>query len=157
MSHVSKIALLGGTGTVGQHILKSLLATKRFEVTCLTRADSKATFPSDVNVAKGDFSDSSFLVDALTGQDVFIITLSTQAPPTAQIQLLEAAAKANVKYVLPNEFGLDTSEPTITQASFVYSGKLTARTKAEELGVKWIGFATGFWTEYVSTQARLRW
>jgi hypothetical protein len=44
------------------------------------------------------------LVEALNGHDALIITMELTAPPNQRTKLIEAAAAANVPWVIPNEF-----------------------------------------------------
>lgn len=146
-AQMQNVVLLGGTGTVGSKILAALVK-KRFNVTVLSRAESNAEFPSSVKVAKGDFNDAAFLQSALRGNEAFVITLGVMAPEDLQHKLLEAAAQAGVKYVLPNEFGQNNGDPQVAECIFVNSKKTQYREKAETLGLTWFGIANGFWTDY---------
>lgn len=56
-----------------------------------------------------DYDDHSSLVKGLVGQDALIITMSVTAPPEQQTKLIEAAAEANVEWIVPNVFGVDTA------------------------------------------------
>ncbi len=60
------------SGNIGQVILSGLVADSHFTFSVLSRANSSATFPSEVNVIKADYSDKNALVKALTGEDVVI-------------------------------------------------------------------------------------
>lgn len=60
--------------------------------------------------ANVDYSNETSLVEALKGQDCLIITLGRAAAPNAQSQLVQAAAKAGVSYIIPNLWGYDTRD-----------------------------------------------
>ena len=69
----------------------------------LARSSSQSTFPSSVRVVKGDYS-PEFLASALKGIDAIVMTISTFAVEQ-QNMIVEAAAKAGVKRLIPSEFG----------------------------------------------------
>jgi hypothetical protein len=88
-------------------------------------------------------------VSALKGQDVLIITMSVLAAPDSSRKLIQAAAEAGVKWVLPNEWGGDDSNPAAAADVMIYAAKKADRALIEELGVSsWIGIACGFWYEF---------
>jgi len=92
------------------------------------------------------YDDPSTLVSALQGQDVLIITLAVTAPRGTQDILVDAAAKAGVPFVVPNEWGLDVTHGTIGQDTMMGQAILATRKKIEELGKSsWIAMVTGFW------------
>ncbi len=96
-----------------------------------------------------DYADQASLVAALQGQDALVITLGVQAPPEQQRKLIEAAAVANVPWVLPNEWGVDVSDPGLSKD--IPFGELKAQyhEQIEQLGKSsWIGVVCGFWYEY---------
>lgn len=149
MSHVKNIAILGGSGNAGSQMVKYLLESGKFNVTAITRSESSATFPSEVKVQKGDLTSHDFLVSALKGQDVFIITLAGTTKEDTQHRLIEAAAAANVPWVLPNEYGSDTDHPIMKEVPILAS-KQQYLDKIESLGKSsWIGLVTGLWADYV--------
>lgn len=85
-----------------------------FNVTVLSRANSNAKFLSDVKVIRVDYSDKNALIKALVGQDVVISTIGGEGINTDfGINLVEAAIDADVKWLLPSEFGGDYDNPVI--------------------------------------------
>ncbi len=107
------VVLLGATGNLGQHILPALLNDGTFNVTVLSRANSSATFPSNVKVIKVDYSDTSALTKALANQDVVISTIGGEglASNFGEV-LVQAAIDAKVKWFIPSEFGGDVEDPS---------------------------------------------
>ena len=154
------------SGSVGKFITESLLATGKHTVTAVTRGEKTSApgaevpnvdyaktyaMPSGVNVAKVDYSDPSTLVAALRGQDVLIITMAVTAPPDTQFKLIAAAAKAEVPWVLPNEWGPDTQNETLNTDCYGEQGNRFADTfrKIKSLGVSsWIAIVCNFWYEF---------
>ncbi|CAF3802094.1 unnamed protein product [Adineta steineri] len=104
-NHVEKVAIVGGGGQVGKFIVDELLKIGKHKITAITREDSTSKMPPGVEVKKVNYDDPSSLVEALKGQEVLIITMAVTAPKEQQTKLIEAAAAANVPWVLPNEYG----------------------------------------------------
>lgn len=131
--------------------MKSLLDCGTFNVTALSRHDSTATFARGVTVRKGDYKSSEFLESALEGQDVLIITLAMATSPEVQSDLIRAAAKAGVPWILPNEYGQDGANAEVLKAVPFLEGKAKYRDEIEELGrSSWIGIACSLWFDFVS-------
>ncbi|KAI3328110.1 putative oxidoreductase CipA [Xylariaceae sp. AK1471] len=146
-NHVKKVAIVGATGTVGKYIVKGLLKGGKHEVTALTRGDAK--IPEGVKIAKVSYDDPASLTKALEGQDVLIITMSVRAPKETQGYLIEAAAAAKVPFVLPNEWGIESSHGTLGTDVMMGPALTAAKNKIEELGSSsWIGMVTGYWHAY---------
>ncbi|PNS20291.1 arf-GAP with GTPase, ANK repeat and PH domain-containing protein 9 [Sphaceloma murrayae] len=147
-NHLTKIAIVGASGSVGKYVVASLLANGKHQVMAITRADSKAVFPKGVVIAKVDYDDQATLVAALQGQDALIITMSVAAPPGQQQKLIAAAAEAKVPWILPNEWGGEYSD-LVGQEVLIGPANKAMREYIEELGVSsWIGVACGFWYEF---------
>ncbi|KAK4182994.1 hypothetical protein QBC35DRAFT_132047 [Podospora australis] len=109
---ITKVAIAGATGNIGQFVLKHLLAAN-FSVTALTRSGSNNSFPESVTVKEVDYDSLDSLTAALQGQDAVVATLAGHVLPK-QLLLIEAAAAAGVKRFLPSEFGSDTTNPKVT-------------------------------------------
>jgi hypothetical protein len=138
-------------GHIGEYMAKALLGTGTHRVTAITRKDSASStnMPAGLTVKKVDYDDPQSLVDALTGQDVLIITMAVTAPPGTQDKLIDAAAAARVPWILPNEYSSDPTNEALQQDILLGDGRVRARQHIERLGVSsWIGFACSFWYEY---------
>lgn len=141
-----KIAMVGATGTVGSETLKSLLNTKLHTITAISREGSKATFPVGIEVKKGDYSDHSFLVSALKGQDVLIMQLNIEAMES-QTAFINAASEAGVRWVLPTEFGSDIHSQLAKDFPMM-SMKNQFRDLIEEKGMSWIAVVNNPWFDW---------
>lgn len=64
-----KIALTGGTGFLGSHLLAAL-KNQEIEATCLVRSQSQA--PVGISVVRGDCLDEEAMTKLIRGQDVFV-------------------------------------------------------------------------------------
>ena len=139
-------------GQVGSYFAEALVKTGKHHVTALTRADSTSKVLDGVTVKKISYDDLNSIVEALQGQDVLVITMGVMAPEDQQTKLIDAAAKANVKWVMPNEWGINAhNEAAGSLGKDVFLAEKAAgyRKHIEELGVSsWIGVTCGFWYEY---------
>jgi len=112
-NNYKNVLLVGATGDLGKYVFQALLADSAFNVTVLSRANSNATFPSNVKVIKVDYSDTNALTKALANQDVVISTVGGEATATNFGELLvQAAIDANVKWFIPSEFGINIEDPS---------------------------------------------
>jgi hypothetical protein len=118
-------------------------------VTAITRTDSTAVIPAGVTVAKVNYSDPSTLVAALKGQDALVITMAVTAPLDTQAKLIDAAAEADVPWIIPSEWGTDPTKKRLEEETMLGAARHVARKLVEERGKSsWIGIASGFWYEF---------
>lgn len=104
--------------------------------------------PSGVEVRKVNYDDKSSLVSALKGHDLFIITMGALAPAEMHTKLVEAAAEAEIPWVVPNEWGGKTNDDALNKDVIIGVGKKKEREYMEKLGLSWISFVCGFWYEF---------
>lgn len=105
--------------------------------------------PEGIEVKKVNYDDHAALTEALRGQDALIITMGVRAPPDQQTKLIEAAAAADVPWVLPNEFGNDNANVSLREDVMINAVKTQYRDHIEKLGKSsWIGITCGFWYEF---------
>lgn len=107
-----KIALIGGTGALGSHILNALLFTfAPSSITILTRQSSKPpTVPSGVTIKPlPSYTDSSAVIPALEGCDILVSALGTKVL-YLQPQLVDCAIAAGVRRFIPSEFTKDVTD-----------------------------------------------
>ncbi|OAL42980.1 NAD(P)-binding protein [Pyrenochaeta sp. DS3sAY3a] len=102
---------LKASGNLGPSVLKALIDAKEFDVTVVSRPESKATFPPGVKVVKSDYSIQSF-ESVFRGQDAVVSTVGNDAFEKQQ-QIVEAAIRAGVKRFIPSEFGIDTTKSEV--------------------------------------------
>src|SRR4051794_23008406 len=111
--------------------------------------DSTSKLPTGLEVKKVNYDDQSSLVEALQGQDVLIITMAVTAPRDQETKLIEAAAAANVPWILPNEYGLDPTDAELGKDTLITETKNKHRSHIEKLGKSsWISIICGFWYEF---------
>lgn len=139
--------MVGATGNIGKPTLSELQKTGIHTITAVTRNESNATFPESVSVKKGDYTDESFLVSSLKDQDVLILQVGHSAYEQ-QVPLIQAAAKAGVKYVLPTEFGSDIESAMTTAFPMLIGAKKKYRDLIESLGMSWIAVVNNPWFDW---------
>jgi hypothetical protein len=102
-----------------------------------------------VEVKKVNYDDQSSLVEALQGQEVLIITMAVTAPRDQETKLIEAAAAANVPWVLPNVWGCDLTNAELAKDILIAEGQIKTRNHIEKLGKSsWIATVCSFWYEF---------
>ena len=70
------------------------------------------------------------------------------APPGTQTKLIKAVAPANVAWIIPNGFGVDTFDLEIGKDFFFGCAHAKDRERIESLGKSfWITIVCGFWYE----------
>jgi uncharacterized protein YbjT (DUF2867 family) len=141
-----KITLVGATGTLGTPTVSALLDAGIHTITVISRAESHASFPEGISVKKGDYTDESFLVSALQGQEVLILQLGMYGID-AQTPLIAAAAKAGVRWVIPTEFGSNQSA-RLAENLPMMTMKNKYRAQIEELGMHWFGIVNNPWFDW---------
>ncbi|KAJ2896196.1 hypothetical protein MKZ38_005764 [Zalerion maritima] len=152
-NYIRNVAIVGAGGNSGSYMASSLLSTGKHTVTALTRSDSPNVPPRGCIMAQISYSEPSTIVSALGGQDCLIITMAPSPSERSSIStLIRSAAEAGVKYVIPNEWGPDTSLPAVVASVPAFQGKAPQRSLVEELGVSsWISITCGFWYEWSLT------
>lgn len=157
-------------GNSGSFMMDALLKTGKHTITALTRVGGQNKFPQGVVCKTIDYSKLETLVDALQGQDALVITLNDQTPRGTGMQLMHAAGEAGVPWILPNEWGPDTTDEETNKDVFVFPPKgehtfpdppayllkvlltsagpfiVAARNDIANLGKSsYVAVATGFW------------
>jgi len=143
------VAIVGAGGQSGKFITEALLDAGKFQITAITRIGSKSKIPDGVIVKEVDYESHESLVKGLNGHDCLVITLSVSSPPETQNNLVKAAVEAKIPWVLPNEWGYDSSNKEIDKDTLIGLRKQSERDYIESLGgISWIGIACSFWYEY---------
>lgn len=136
-------------GQSGKFIVEELLKNGTQKITALTREDSSNKIPDGVIRKFINYEDQASLVAALQGQDALVITMGVLAPPGQSAKLIQAAADANVPWIVPNEFGGDGTDDELNKATIIGVPKKKDRELIESLGKSsWLGIACSFWYEF---------
>ncbi|KAH6679893.1 NmrA-like family protein [Plectosphaerella plurivora] len=139
MPPYEKVTVLGASGNLGPWVIKALLDVG-FKVTVVTRQESKATFPSDVDVKKIDITSRSAISEAFKGQDAVVSTLPGEAVASQRI-FIDAAIDAGIKRFIPSEFGINTREAGGTKFGKFVAAKISDVDYLIELSEKYSWFS----------------
>ena len=139
-------------GSVGSALAKALVKTGKHTVTAITREGSKSQIPAGVNVVKVNYDDEDSLVNALKGHQFVAISLAVMAPADTHAKLVKAAAKAGVPWVMPNCYGTDVANKTLSNENLTGKGVYPGIEAAEEAGISYIVLSCGFWYEHSVAQ-----
>lgn len=117
-------------------------------ITAISRKDSDSKFVEGIYIAPVDYDDEASLVGALKGQQFLIITLSPTAPRNLHGKIVQAAAKAGIRYIMPNSYAGDASVSKIGEDTGLGPVARAQREEIERLGMQWIIVCCGFWYDY---------
>lgn len=101
---------------------ETLVKTGKHTITALTRG-SQDSLPEGVIAKTIDYSRPETLVEALKGQDALVITLPGRAPPDTEMTLVKAAGDAGVKWILPNDWSPDSTDPNVMKDISIFQPK----------------------------------
>ncbi|KAF0634682.1 hypothetical protein FPSE5266_11206 [Fusarium pseudograminearum] len=99
---LNKVAIFGASGNFGAPITTAL-AKAGFDVTIVTRAESKSTFPEEIPVIRTEYTYDA-LIMALSGQDAAVCAVGP-AGILSQGTMIDAAEAAGVKRFIVADFG----------------------------------------------------
>jgi len=153
MSKYPVVAIAGGSGWLGEKVVRGFLEEKKHTVKVLARDNAKNKVKLDELATLGavivhiDIESDSVdkIQHALQGADAVISTLSGGAAGT-QINLIEAAKAAGVKRFIPSEFGIeynqfDTNDIVL---SIIKNPTMEALKKS---GLEWTRIVNGMYYE----------
>lgn len=154
-----KILVVGAGGTnIGHHITKALSQDSSFELSILSRAGSKSTYPPNANIITiPDNPTHEDYVHALRGQDAVVSGLGFEGKPTEKA-LIDAAVEAGVKRFLPSEYGVDNTNPAASGLSPVFKRKadvIEYLKSKERSGLSWTAVPTGMWLDWYAKLLQL--
>jgi len=139
-----KVAVAGGTGGIGRHIVEGILATKRHNIVVLSRSSSNPHLEAlGVQIAAVDYTNHASLVAALIDVHTVVSTIAAgdETFATSQIALLRAAVEAGSKRFAPSEFAVRALPDEPISA---YGYKSTVSNAVAKSGLEWTIFETGF-------------
>lgn len=100
------------------------------------------------DIKHANYDDHQSLVEALRGQDALVITMNVFAPADSQTKLIDSAVEAGVKFVIPNEWGMDLSKEDLGLETMLGERLLAVRRYIEKVGggkMHWIAVSCSFW------------
>ncbi|KAE8414171.1 hypothetical protein BDV36DRAFT_286415 [Aspergillus pseudocaelatus] len=143
MAGYKNIVLIGASGDIGKIILDGLVASFSFNITILSRKESKASFPAGITVRKSDFSDAD-LEAAFNGQDAIISAVGAAAFGE-QKKIVDAAVRSGVQRFIPSEFSSNSQNEAVLKLAPFFGQKKELieylKTKQSD-GLSWTAIAT---------------
>ncbi|KFX90119.1 hypothetical protein V490_06638 [Pseudogymnoascus sp. VKM F-3557] len=123
-NHVKNIIIVGASGQLGGQLVNNLLQTSRFNIAAISQS-------------------------ALQGQDVLIIAFGFDVPLDLQARIIDAAGRAEVPWIIPNEWSGDGTNEELCEVFSLLGDKRKYRKQIEGLGkCAWIGIATNPWFDF---------
>ncbi|KAK6373459.1 hypothetical protein LTS17_008479 [Exophiala oligosperma] len=151
MAAIKKVILIGAGGNVGPWILKALDEDPDFEVSILARKSSKSTYPSNVMVHHVDDSYPDDQVsEVFQGQDAVVCSMNT-SQVMRQINFIDLAVKAGVKWFVPAEFGGNKAKSHLGVKTPMFDAKESVHKhlmEMEKSGLCWTAVATGAFLDW---------
>lgn len=147
-----KVAVAGGTGGIGKHIVEGVVEKQKHEVVVLSR---KSTCPEleklGVQIVAVSYDDPSSLAKALEGVHTVISTiagLEHSQLVVPQLALVEAAKKAGVKRFVPSEWAMrGIKNDPIT----LYAMKTEVSDAVKASGMEYTMFENGIFMNYLAS------
>ena len=148
INRIERVAIIGVTGQVGSHLTAALLSTGEHTITALSRKESTSQAPAGVTVHRVDYDNEEELVDALRGQQFLIISIAVTSHKDTQTNIIKAAAKAGIEWIMPNVYGTDIANKKLMEENLTGAGVYPHIKVVEEQGISWVAMCCSFWYEY---------
>ncbi|KAK5075489.1 hypothetical protein LTR64_001696 [Lithohypha guttulata] len=155
---LSRVVLIGASGTVGSNILKALLEdpTDKFTISVLCRPSSTATFPehNSLKVVKTALDDLDSLTNIFKDHDAIIHASAIPSLPSQYVMIKAAAQAGSPKRFILNEFANSYDQPGLPELEQFRTPKreildVAKQTALETNGAfSWTGLATGNFLDY---------
>jgi len=137
------------TGRVGGAFAEALAKTGQHNITALARAGGTGTVPEGVKKVEVDYDNEESVTAALRGQQFLVITISATAPQETHANIVRAAGRAGVPYIMPNLYGNDYRHKSIEEPDWNKTYYATKIAEVESTGVSsYIAMVCGFWYEW---------
>lgn len=149
---MAKVAVAGGTGGAGLHIVEAIVATGKHEVVVLSRkSESPQVEGLGARLITVSYSDPESLLAVLDGVHTVIVTINgfdEDATIKPQLALIDAAVKAGVKRFAPSEF-LTRSRPNDPIQLFAL--QCPVEDAVAKSGLEYTFFKNGIFMNYLSS------
>ena len=149
------IAVIGATGNTGRAVVKELKALGQNAVCIIRDAEkAKTVLGADAKTAVAEVTDRAALEKALAGvKSVFVVTGHNPQMAEQQTNILEAAKKAGVEYIVRVSGGKAVVGPDVE--SVVGRGHHAIEEAMARAGVKWVNLRPGLFMQNTLAQAAL--
>ncbi|KAM0438635.1 hypothetical protein ACHAPT_001388 [Fusarium lateritium] len=151
MAPLKNIAILGGTGSLGEVLVPTLL-NAGFNVTCITRPGSTAALPDSVTIKTAEYTDSKALTEALEDQDALVEAFNPAAAIHQEL-IVRSALDAGVRHIVTPDFSGDTFHPRLGEL-LIFEPKLRAKSQFEKIiaesegRLSWTAIIVGPWFDW---------
>lgn len=146
------VAVAGGAGGIGRHVVEAILATKKHSVRVLSRSSSNPQLAAlGAEIVAVDYTSHTSIVGALEGVQTVISTVTAYDPDDfvrIQVALIHASIAAGVKRFAPSEFSL-RSLPNDPMRFYSYKPKVVDVLK--ETSLEWTVFQNGVFMNYFAS------
>lgn len=158
---MNRILVIGGTGTVGRHVVSQLRAAGA-QVRALVRNPSAAQLPPQVEVVRGDLTLPDTLDACLKGIDAVFLVWA--APPAAVTPALERITKHSRRIVYLSA-PIKTAHPLFQQPNLLKTMFEQIEQLIEASGVQWTFLRPGmfaansmsWWAPQIRAGGVVRW
>lgn len=118
------ILIIGAGGTnIGHHLALALSADPAFQLSILTRPNSKSTHPPNATLFPNPSNPThAAYVEAFKDQDAIVSCLGFEGKKSEKA-IIDAAVEAGVRRFLPSEYGVDNTDSAARQLSPVFDMK----------------------------------
>jgi uncharacterized protein YbjT (DUF2867 family) len=149
------IAVIGATGNTGRAVVKELQALGQSPL-CIIRdvEKAKSVLGPNAKTVVADIADKAAIEKALQGvTSVFLVTGHNPQMAEQQTNILEAAKKAGVEYIVRVSGGAAVVGPDVE--SVVGRGHHAIEQTMAKSGVKWVNLRPGLFMQNTLAQAAL--
>ncbi|KAK1761850.1 NmrA-like family protein [Phialemonium atrogriseum] len=145
-----KIAVAGGSGELAREVIDVLIATKKHELTILTRNDNCVP---GLTWRAVNYSDKNDLIEGLQGIHTVLSFVNQPVvdPNNTQKNLIDASIAAGVKRFAPSEFGSAEKDDLPS-----WAGKMAIKTYLEQVNengkvLEYTLFQPGLFMDYLAS------
>ncbi|KAF5534060.1 hypothetical protein FMEXI_11484 [Fusarium mexicanum] len=144
-TQLKKVAIFGASGNFGTPITAALTKAG-FNITIITRTESKSTFSDGISVIRTDYTLDA-LTQALSGQDAVVCVVGP-AGISLQATMIDAALAAGVKRFLTDDYGWGPEFRSYPEFEAVRAQRTVGVDRAKEHAAAnpnftWTSIATG--------------
>ncbi|GJC89624.1 hypothetical protein ColLi_12462 [Colletotrichum liriopes] len=148
---INSLILPSGNRCFGEALVPALVKAN-FEVTCITRPESKgATFPG-VDIKRADYTDVAALTAAFKNHDA-VVEAFNPAAAIYQTHILKAVVAAGVSHIITPDFSGNTFHPNAKEI-IIFNPKLAAQQELEWVAAEsqgklmWTAIVSGPWYDW---------
>ncbi|PNP61401.1 hypothetical protein FNYG_13884 [Fusarium nygamai] len=146
-----RVAVVGGSGSIGREVVDEILARGSYEVVILSRGAQATDSPKGVAWRQVDYNDKSALVDAVKGIDTvlsFLAMLDQNEALELHKKLIDAAIEAGVRRFAPSEWASASNSGI---AHYQYKDevrKYLEEVNSDQQKIEYCLFQPGVFTDY---------